>query len=105
MHIELPLGHAYEAAHRLHELAVMHLKQAPKAAFGQESRLLIVKRQAANGAGNAPVVGLADKRQDSREHGDPIRIPRQPRDEAQRSGSCITSIGVAARRKRASDAR
>ena len=84
MDIDGSLGHANEAAHRLHEFAMTGLEQAPKAAFRQKRRSVIVERGTANSSGDAVFVRFSNASQDSRERGGSVGIARQPRDEAQR---------------------
>lgn len=84
MDIDGSLGHANEAAHRLHEFAMTGLEQAPEAAFGQERRLFIVERGPANCLGDAAFIRFPNESQDTGERGGPIRIARQACNEAQR---------------------
>ena len=82
--VELSVGHAYEAPHRLHELVVLRLKKAAEAPFGNERPLAVVEGGATDGAGDTPLVGFSNEREDSGKYGCSILLMRQPLDQPQR---------------------
>ena len=78
-------GHAHQAAHRVHQLAVLDLEKAAEVAFGHECLACVVEGGATDGAGHAPLLRFPDEGEDSREQRDPIRVPtRESFDQPQR---------------------